>query len=111
MKKFVVIYHAPASAMEQMGKATPEDMEKGMEFWMAWANGIGDGLVDIGSPLGKGQSISKDGNLPSESDITGYSVLQAQSMEEAKSMLQQHPHLQWAEGCKIEVFESMPLPK
>jgi len=34
MKKFIVIYHAPGSAMEQMQNATPEEMKKGMEPWM-----------------------------------------------------------------------------
>ena len=30
VKKFVVIYHAPASFMEQTKDASPEDMKKGM---------------------------------------------------------------------------------
>lgn len=36
MKKIIVIYHAPVSAMEQMQDATPEEMQKGMEPWMIW---------------------------------------------------------------------------
>ncbi len=51
MGKFVVVYHSSISATEQMKDATPKDMKKGMETWMAWAEGCGDGLVDIGSPL------------------------------------------------------------
>ena len=35
MKKFVVIYRAPVTAVEAMAGATPEDMQKGMEPWMA----------------------------------------------------------------------------
>lgn len=34
MKKFLVHYIAPESAMEQMKNASPEDMKKGMEPWM-----------------------------------------------------------------------------
>ena len=34
MKKFMVIYHAPQSLMEQTANSTPEEMEKGMEGWM-----------------------------------------------------------------------------
>lgn len=33
MKKIIVIYHASASAMEQMQDASQEDMKKGMEQW------------------------------------------------------------------------------
>ena len=77
MKKYVVIYHAPASAMEQMAAASPEEMAKGMEPWMEWAAKCGDGLVDIGTPLGGGQKLSKTGSSPSDRSVTGYSILQA----------------------------------
>jgi len=33
MKKFIVLYRAPVSAMEQMKKSSEEDMKKGMERW------------------------------------------------------------------------------
>jgi hypothetical protein len=111
MKKFIVIYNSPASAMEQMQKASPEDMKKGMEQWMAWAKKCGDGLVDMGTPLSGGQKISKSGSSPSEKNVVGYSILQAENMEGAKALLEGHPHLEWANGCEIEVHESMPLPE
>ena len=53
MKKFIVIYHAPADAMEQTANTSPEDQAKGMEMWMQWAQKCGDKLVDMGAPLGK----------------------------------------------------------
>lgn len=110
MTKFMVIYHAPASAMEQMSDATPEQMAEGMKPWMAWAEKCGDGLVDMGTPLGGGQALSASGASPSDKGVTGYSILQAESMEAAQAMLMGHPHLQWAAGCEIEVHESLPLP-
>jgi hypothetical protein len=111
MKKFIVIARANASAMEQMKHVSPEDSKKGMEQWMIWAKKCGDGLVDLGSPLGKGQVLGKSGSSPSDSDIVGYSILQAESMDEALEMLNGHPHLGWADGCNIEVYESLPMPE
>jgi hypothetical protein len=110
MKKFIVIYYAPAAAMAQMANATPEDMQKGMEAWMTWAKQCGDGLVDLGTPLIGGQKVGPSGSSPSDKEVSGYSILQAASMDDAKTMLQGHPHLGWAEGCAIEIYESMPLP-
>ena len=110
MKKFIVIYHAPKSAMEGMKNASPEEMEKGMEPWMIWAKKCGSGLVDIGTPLGNGQKVSKSGTAPSDKDVVGYSILQAENMQEAVEMLKAHPHLEWTDGCEIEVHESLPLP-
>jgi len=109
MKKFVVIYYAPATAMEAMANATPEQMEEGMKPWMEWAAKAGDRLVDLGTPLGNGISVSA-GGTPSTKQVNGYSILQAESIEEAHELLKDHPHLGWAEGCDIEVYETMPLP-
>ena len=41
MSKYVVVYYSPVSATEQMKDATAEDMKKGMEAWMAWAERCG----------------------------------------------------------------------
>ena len=110
MGKYVVIYHAPASAVEAMSGATPDDMKKGMEAWMAWAQGCGDGLVDLGTPLGGSLKVTNSGNSPSYTGVAGYSILEAENMDGALVLLQGHPQLEWAEGCEIEVHESLPLP-
>ena len=110
MKKFIVIYHAPASFAEQAAQASSEDMQKGMEQWMAWAAKTGDALVDFGTPLAGGQRLSKSGNSPSDKGVAGYSILQAEDMQGATALLEGHPHLEWGAGCEIEVHESMPPP-
>jgi len=110
MKKFIVIYHAPASATEQMANATPEQMQEGMKPWMDWAARCGSGLVDMGTPLGNGQKVSKSGSVPSDRDVAGYSILQAESMDAAKALLSGHPHLEWDAACEIEVHEALPMP-
>lgn len=110
MKKFIVIYHAPAEAMAQMANATPEQKAEGMKPWMAWKETLGDKLVDLGTPLMGGVRLSPNGGAQaSTKDVTGYSILQANDMEEAKSLLQGHPHLGWNEGCDIEVHETVAM--
>ena len=56
-----------------MTNVTPEEMQKGMEPWMAWAERCGDSLVDMGAPLGGGQKLTKSGSTPSDKEVTGYS--------------------------------------
>lgn len=77
---------------------------------MEWAKNCGKGLVDFGMPLGFGQKITKAGFNPSNSNINGYSILQAENMDEAKELLKNHPHLSWVEGSEIEVYEFLPMP-
>lgn len=109
MKKYIVIYHAPKAAMENM-PFDPDSMKEGMKLWMSWAQKCGDGLIDLGSPLGGGQSLRKSGSSASKREVVGYSILQAESMDAAKKMLDGHPHLHMPDGCEIEVHESLPLP-
>jgi hypothetical protein len=110
MNKYIVIYHAPAEAMEMMADATPEEKAEGMKPWMVWAQKCGDQLIDLGTPLVGGLKLSPDGSiLPSQKEVTGYSILQAENMEGAKALLQEHPHMTWTGGCGIEVHECVPL--
>jgi hypothetical protein len=109
MKKFMVLYLATISAQEQMQNMSAEDMKKGMEPWMEWAKKCGENLVDFGTPLINGQRLTKSGSSPSDSNIAGYSVLQANDIEGAKALLEGHPHLKWMEGAGIDVFELAPM--
>ena len=110
LKKYLVTYHSPASAMKKMQTATKEEMAAGMNEWMKWAQKCGDKLVEMGAPLGGGLNLKATGGaVPSKRKITGYSILQAESMAAAKKLLKGHPHLVWSKGCEIEVHEAMPL--
>lgn len=111
MKKFVITYNAPIDAAWKTAESTPEEMEEGMKAWMAWAQKCGDKLVDFGTPLGNGVTLGPGGSwVSSESRIIGYSILQSDSLEEARDLLKDHPHLDWNAACEIEVHESLAVP-
>lgn len=110
MKKFLVLYSAPAEAMAMMANATDEQKMEGMKPWMAWQEKMGEHLLEMGSPLMHGHQVNPDGSGGNSSnDITGYSMVQAPNIDEAKSMLKDHPHLAWFPGCSINVHECMPM--
>lgn len=110
MKTFVVIYHAPVEAMAKMATATPEEKAEGMKPWMAWMEKTGSHLINSGSPFMPGLRIAPDGSTQdSTNEVTGYSILEAEDIDHAKSMLTGHPHLQWMDKCAIEVFECIPM--
>ena len=109
MKKFFVTYHmTPEAAAEAAGS---EMTEEGMKPWMEWAARCGDQLVDMGTPLFGGQRLSPDGgSVPSATGVAGYSIVQAETMDQAKALFEGHPHLNWRQDCTIEVHESMDIP-
>ena len=77
---------------------------------MKWIEKIGSGLVDLGTLLDTGQSITPSGSADSTKEVTGYSILQAEDMDAAKEMLKDHPRFGYGDGCSIEVYECMPVP-
>ena len=78
MKKFVVLYTAPQSAQAQMAESSPEAAQEGMKAWMEWAQRAGDGIVDMGNPLGTGKEISATGTSDTSTHVGGYGILQAE---------------------------------
>ena len=110
MKKFLVLYKAPASAFEQMQKSTPEQRKAGMEAWMAWSKKAAASIVDMGAPLGKSLRVTKGGgSSQSSNDLGGYSILQAESKEALAESLKGHPHFMMPDGS-IEIIEYLPMP-
>ncbi len=112
MGKFLVLYYAPAEAMQSMATSTPEQKEAGMAAWMEWKEKAGGAVLDFGSPFMPGEICGADGSFsPAHNEITGYSIMQANSSDELKNKLKDHPHLVWWEGCKIEIKPCFAMAK
>ncbi len=91
MKKFMLLHYG-------LEKPTPELMEK----WNAWFASVADRSVEHGG-LMNGREITGDGanSLPMDlSAITGYSVINAESLEEAESIAAENPFI-----TSIRVYE------
>ena len=58
MAKFMLLYMSPVSPDEMMANASPEEMQKVMEPWMAWFGKMGSAFVDVGAPLGHGSNLT-----------------------------------------------------
>lgn len=106
MKNFLVIYYAPAAAIEMSANATPEQIEEGMKPWFAWKEKIQNHIVDFGSPNSRGEEQASDGSWSnSNKEVSGYSILKAESFEQAKELVQNHHHMAWAPGCSVGLYE------
>jgi hypothetical protein len=102
----MVLYMAPVSAEVQ--NVSSEEMKKGMESWVAWFKKGGKAFVDTGTPLGNGLNVAKKGSSKGKTEVTGYSIVQAENIEKVKAMLADCPHLMMPKAS-IEVLEMMPM--
>jgi hypothetical protein len=103
MGKYVLAYRGGG-----MGE-TAEEQEAAMTQWMNWFGGLGEAVVDAGSPFGPSASITQDGAVRDggASALTGYSIIAADSMEDACAKAKGCPVL--SSGGDIEVYESLPI--
>jgi hypothetical protein len=109
MGRYVVLYNAPVSAREQMANATPEQAKAGMDAWMSWAEEAGEALVDLGAPLQAAERLGEGAGSAAAAEVSGYSILQADSAEAVQALLSKHPHLMMP-GASIDVLEVLPVP-
>ncbi len=103
MPNYVLAYH---------GGKTPESPEEGakqMAKWKAWLGGLGDAVVNPGTPLGKPKTVSSSGvsDDGGSDPLLGFSILKADSMDAALEMAKACPTLEI--GGTIEVAEVMEM--
>ena len=106
MSKYMLIYRAPASALEQMANASPEEQEAVGEAWRAWATKVGYAIADLGTPLAHTTHVGS--GAAGTDGVCGYSILEAGSADEVETILVGHPHLATS-GGSIEVLELIPV--
>jgi hypothetical protein len=107
--KYMVLYRSSVPAQDQMASASPEQAQEGAAMWMRWAEKTGSALVDLGSPLGDSRFVPSGADAQAGTPIGGFSVVEADSADDAAKLLDDHPHLQMPGGV-IEVLEYLQIP-
>ncbi len=94
----------------QSWKPDEAEMKRGMEAWSKWVLDHKDQIVDNGSPLGKTKKISKAGIEDVRNEMGAWTIVKAESHEEAAKMFENHPHFMIFPGDRVEVMECLPMP-
>jgi hypothetical protein len=107
MAKFMLLYRGPATPAEQM---SPEQSAQVMQAWGTWMGKVGDAIVDGGTPFGERTAVHGDGSSSSGSDLNGYTVVEAESLEAARALCDGHPFLSDAtQAFSVEIYECVPV--
>lgn len=113
MKKFFVLYMAKIADFQkvvaEMAKQTPEQRAKEMKEWSTWTSEHKGAVVDEGVPVGKTKRVTSTQISDVKNEIGGYSIIQANSHDEAAKTLQSHPHFKILPNGWIEVMEILPM--
>ena len=109
MKNFLAIYLGSADANAIM-ELTDAQKRAGMEKWMKWVTDNASALVDVGSPLGKTKKINAEGVSDTKNRMTAYTIVKADSHDEAAKLFLNHAHFTVFPGDSVEVMECLPIP-
>lgn len=99
MGKYVYIYYAGTAS--DGGSA---------EEWGKWFGELGEKLVDGGNPFGDGgQAVNSEGVMAvKDRPATGYSIVNAGSMDEASELAKGCPLMAAKDGA-VCVYEALPM--
>jgi hypothetical protein len=98
MGKFVLVYKGGSVPQSE------EEQKRVMDAWMAWFGSLGDSVVDMGNPFGPSAAV--DGG--STSGLTGYSIVNADSLDDALGKARSCPIMDSA-GGGVEVYETLEM--
>jgi hypothetical protein len=95
MKRYLLLYKGP--------KTPPGATHEG---WPEWFAGIGEAVVDVGSPMVNGFIVHNDGSIRGEAAYrNGFSIIQAEDRDRVADLLKDHPFLTYGPEYAVEVFE------
>jgi hypothetical protein len=100
MSRFLVTYH---------GSGMPDDptlIEQAKAAFGSWVAGAGDAIVDPGAPVHMGTQVASEGATEAV-QIGGYSIIQADSVDDATAVLSSHPYV--SRGGTLQVNQILEV--
>lgn len=108
MKKFLVLYLAPVTVIEEWMKKSPEERkteeDKMKAEWDAWMKERGQSIKETFG-AGKTKRVTKKGAEDTKNDLMLFSIVEAESHEAAARLFENHPHFSIPEAS----IEIMPM--
>ncbi|HUV32593.1 MAG TPA: hypothetical protein VMW31_03400 [Devosiaceae bacterium] len=91
--------------------ADPQEGARQQEKWKAWMGGLGDAIVNFGTPLVQSRAVTAGGvsEVDKSAALTGYSIISADSMDAALEIAGACPYLDT--GGTVLVAEAREMPR
>ena len=87
--------------------STEEERQAAMQAWGAWFGKLGSAIVDPGNPFAGSTSVNGNGGGAAASELTGYTVVNADSLDAASALAEGCPVLDG--GGSVDVYETIEV--
>ena len=113
MSRFLVLYLAPTTVLDDWMKKDPKEREpaekKMQEEWKRWSSDHAKSFDEESAGVGKTKVVNPQGISDSRNDVMLYATVEANSHDEAAKLFKDHPHLQIPQAT-IEIMEIRSQP-
>jgi hypothetical protein len=102
MANYLLVYHGGGRP------ESDEEQAKVMQAWGEWAGKLGSNIVDLGNPASQSKSVSGDGSVSDvgSDPVSGYSIIKADSLDQALEHAKACPLFLGPNPARIEVVET-----
>jgi hypothetical protein len=105
MAKYLFVYHGG-----KHDASTAADAKAVMDAWGAWFGSMGAAVIDGGNPVEASRTVRSDGSLvdgAGANPATGYSLIEASSLEDAHAKARGCPLLK--AGGSVEIAKAIDM--
>jgi hemolysin-activating ACP:hemolysin acyltransferase len=115
MKNFLAVFTGKPANFEAWQKLPESEQQeraaRGIKAWHAWVAQHQASIVEMGAPLGRTKRIAREGISDIRNELSGFTIVRAETHEDAASLFLEHPHFTIFPGDDVQVMECMPIPK
>lgn len=83
---------------------------EGIAAWKAWVEKNQGAIVTMGGPLGKTKKVTHRGIEDTSNELGAFTVVRAESHEQAAKLFEKHPHFTIFPGDSVEIMPVLPIP-
>jgi hypothetical protein len=114
MPRFLAVYTIQPEDVAQFRSLPKPEQDaidaSGLKQWAAWKERNAASILDQGGMVGKTLRVTRDGFAGAVNQFCGYLVVEAETIEAAARLFEDHPHITVFPGDGVDIMPFLTGP-
>ena len=114
MPRFLAVYTMKpedVARFRRLPKAEQDEVDAaGLKQWLEWEARHSASILDSGGMVGKTRRVTREGIADAVNPFCGYIVVEAETIDEAARLFENHPHFAVFPGDGVDVMPFVTEP-
>ena len=115
MPRFLAVYTMQPEAVARFRRLPKSGQDAidavGLKQWLEWEARNAASFAERGGMVGKTKRVTRDGIADAVNTLCGYVVVEAESIEAAARLFENHPHFSVFPGDGVDIMPFVTEPK